>query len=125
MKLTGISVWVAGLLVVFALPALAQESGSEIGILKRAAQVDDPIPETYEPLNSTYVGDGERLNETIEQSWQLKKEAKAREEAAAAIPPSPERQALEQRIQEPGSGPQVLAEPQVRDTGNGLQIKDP
>lgn len=103
--------------------ARAEDAGGEAGLLKRAASVDNPIPDTYEPLSSTYVGDGEKLNQTIEQSWQLKKQAREREQAAASPPPSPERQALEQRIQEPGSQPATESEPQVRDTGSGLYIR--
>lgn len=99
------------------------EAGSEEGVLKRAAKVDKPIADTYEPLNSTYVGDGERLNESIEQSWQLKKQAREREQAAASG--SPERAELEKRIQEPGelrSGPD---EPEVTSTDNSIRIREP
>ncbi len=101
----------------------AQEPAEQGGLLKRAAQVDDPIAETYEPLSSTYVGDGERLNQTIEQSWQLKKEAKARAETSAKAEDSLARRALEQRIQEPGTAPSVSSEPEIRHTDKGLEIK--
>lgn len=105
--------------------ALAQEATDEPGLLKRAAKVDKPIADTYEPLNSTYVGDGERLNESIEQSWQLKKRAKEQETLEAAGH-SAERDALEQRIQEPGAAtPGWREEPVVESTEAGLSIKDP
>ncbi|MGH8453688.1 MAG: hypothetical protein ACRES4_03250 [Nevskiales bacterium] len=103
--------------------ALSEEPAGETGLLKRAATVDKPIPETYEPLNSTYVGDGEKLNENIEQSWELKKRAREREEAATAAANSAERQALEKRIQEPGTGPAPASEPQVVDSGKSLEIR--
>jgi hypothetical protein len=103
--------------------AFSEEAEGEAGLFKRAAKVDKPIPETYEPLNSTYVGDGEKLNETIEQSWELKKHAREREQAAAAAENNDERRALEKRIQEPGASSAPSSEPQISDTGKSLEIK--
>ena len=105
--------------------ALAEEPASKPGLLKRGATVDKPIPDTYEPLNSTYVGDGEKLNETIEQSWELKKQAREQEEAAAAATNSAERQALEKRIQEPGAATPAPASPQVESNDGSLRIREP
>lgn len=105
--------------------ALAEEPASQPGLLKRGATVDKPIPDTYEPLNSTYVGDGEKLNETIEQSWELKKQAREQEEAAAAVSNSAERQALEKRIQEPGATTAAPAAPQVESQDGSLRIREP
>ncbi len=105
--------------------ALAEEPASQPGLLKRGATVDKPIPDTYEPLNSTYVGDGEKLNENIEQSWELKKRAREREAAAAATGNSSERQALEKRIQEPGSAATTPAPPQVESQDDSLRIREP
>ena len=101
----------------------AEESDGKASLLKRAAAVDKPIPETYEPLNSTYVGDGEKLNENIEQSWELKKQAKEREDATANAAGNAERQALDKRIQEPGLSSATPPEPRISDTGKGLEIK--
>jgi hypothetical protein len=113
------------LLMAVTLPfaAFSEEPGGESGLFKRAASVDKPIPETYEPLNSTYVGDGEKLNEDIEQSWELKKQTREQEAAAAAKANSAERQALEKRIQEPGDSSVPLSEPQISDTGKSLEIR--
>jgi hypothetical protein len=61
LRLTGV------LALAISLPTAAEEAGGA-GLLKRAANVDKPIAETYEPLSSTYIGAGERLNQTIEQS---------------------------------------------------------
>lgn len=105
--------------------ALAEEPASKPGLLKRGATVDKPIPDTYEPLNSTYVGDGEKLNETIEQSWELKKQAREQEEAAAAETNSAERQALEKRIQEPGTPAATPVPPQVESNDGSLRIREP
>ena len=105
------------------IPVLAEEPAGQAGLLERAANVDDPIPETYEPLNSTFVGDGEALNQTIEQSWQLKKQAREREQATAASDGSPARETLEKTIQEPGINPVSSPEPTITDTGNSLEIK--
>jgi hypothetical protein len=111
------------LALLLALPAAAEQTGEPGGLLKRAANVDKPIPETYEPLNSTYVGDGERLNQTIEQSWQLKRQAREQQAQEAAAADSAERRALEGRIQEPGQAPAAPAEPRVVDTGKRLEIR--
>jgi hypothetical protein len=122
------TIWFPGILAaLLSLPLLAEEPAGPTGLLKRAASVDKPIPETYEPLNSTYVGDGEKLNQTIEQSWQLKKEAREQGAADRATPASAVggsgRETLESRIQEPGPGPAPIVEPQVQDTGKSLEIK--
>lgn len=111
---------VAGLL---AMSVQAEEAGSEDGILKRAAKVDKPIADTYEPLNSTYVGDGDRLNESIEQSWQLKKQAREREQAEQASG-NPERAELEKRIQEPGELQSGPGEPEVTSTEDSIRIRE-
>jgi hypothetical protein len=118
LRLTGV------LALAISLPTAAEEAGGA-GLLKRAANVDKPIAETYEPLSSTYIGDGERLNQTIEQSWQLRqaaRESQQRDAADAAIA-SPERKALEQRIQEPGLAAPADGEPRVIDTGDRLEIR--
>lgn len=97
------------------------------GLLKRGATVDKPIPETYEPLNSTYVEGGEKLNEDIEDSWELKKEAEERENKAAKPPvaQTPEQRALEQRIQEPGSGAANPPLPTLEKDDKSLRIREP
>lgn len=96
------------------------------GLLQRGATVDTPIPETYEPLNSTYVEGGEKLNEDIEDSWELKKEAEEREDKAARPPAAqtPEQRALEQRIQEPGSGAAKPPLPQLEKDDKSLRIRE-
>ena len=96
------------------------------GLLKRGATVDKPIPETYEPLNSTYVEGGEKLNESIEQSWELKKKAKEQQEQAAQPPkPTPERQALENRIEEPGADASSAPLPQLETQEKSIRISEP
>lgn len=96
-------------------------------LLKRGATVDKPIPETYEPLNSTYVEGGEKLNEDIEQSWKLKKDAQERTEQAAkaAAPLTPEQKELEQRIQEPGTGTVNPPLPTLEKNEKSLRISEP
>lgn len=96
------------------------------GLLKRGTTVDKPIAETYEPLNSTYVEGGEKLNESIEQSWELKKKAKEQQEQAAQSPaPTPERQALEQRIDEPGGEATAPPLPKLETQEKAIRISEP
>lgn len=107
------------------LPAEAEETQAPAGLLQRAAEVDDPIPETYEPLNSTYVDKGEQLDDTIEQSWQLQKAAEDRGTSAtdSSGGDDAERELLESRIQEPGLSPRPEPEPAITDTGDSLRIQ--
>jgi hypothetical protein len=96
------------------------------GLLKRGATVDKPIPETYEPLNSTYVEGGEKLNESIEQSWELKKKAREQQEQAAQPPaPTAERKALEERIEEPGAATQPAPLPTLESQEKSIRITEP
>jgi len=96
-------------------------------LLKRGATVDKPIADTYEPLNSTYVEEGEKLNEDIEQSWQMKKRAQEQADKAARPPatPSAERRELEQRIQEPGSGSPNPPLPKLEKDEKSIRISEP
>lgn len=132
MKAAGIGI-IATLAAMVASGTMAAEPASSAaesappkpGILKRGATVDKPIPETYEPLNSTYVEGGEKLNETIEQSWELKKKAREREEKAAEPPETSERKALEGRIEEPGSGAPEASLPRLETQEKSIRISEP
>jgi hypothetical protein len=116
--------WLPGLLAgLLSLPAGAEEP---TGLFKRAANVDKPIPETYEPLDSTYMGEGGRLDDTIEQSWKLREEAGEADASGPDLQPvntGSSREELEKRIQEPGVRPAQPPEPAVTDTGKSLEIR--
>lgn len=121
-----IAMLAAGAGAVAAEPATEPAAEPKPSLLKRGATVDKPIPETYEPLNSTYVEGGEKLNESIEQSWELKKKAKEQQEQAVQPPvPTPERQALEQRIDEPGGEATAPPLPKLQTQEKAIRISEP
>lgn len=130
-KQTTKRIWVAGAVACLCFAAaVSAEPEGEVGLLKRGAKVDKPIADTYEPLNSTYVGDGERLNDSIEQSWSLKRGIGGIGDRRPAVTgtgeaDSAERESLEQRIQEPGQSGPVQPEPSVETTDDSLSIREP
>jgi hypothetical protein len=111
--------------------ALAQDAAAgpveeEKGSLLRP-KVDQPIPDTYEPLGGTRWDEGDAHTQEIRESWELKKQAEGRqevvdEEPAPAISPATRRIPIQESI--PGAAPAVQDGTVVEEGDESLRIRE-
>jgi hypothetical protein len=94
-------------------------------------KVDNPLPDTYEPLGGTRWDEGEAHTQEIRESWELKKQAqegdhpaqaKDSEEAPRPISPATQRIRIQESV--PGAAPATRDSTVVEEGKDSLRIRE-